>query len=219
MCFDADCDIYQCAKAKDETIGNETSGIVTSGNETISVCVKTYRSDLFSFRESRQGAWVRCAMQTEKIKSTSEFYRGSTNVRKIEFTTGMSYSALEDVEAFDADEETELNSCEIKVDGVDCNSCSICEDDDISNYAIDCTNIAPTAITSCDSSTDLLYGIVHKLLVLEEGFTHEPTTVPTDAPAGVGPPSVPFKSESYATRISMAVLLVLVGTVASFFAF
>ena len=174
MCGRKTCDV-------EPTEGSELGKVnpFCDEGECVDVCFKSYRSDLFSFREDRLGAEVGCSMKTEIKTWTTEFHRGSTNVRKLEFKIGERYTSPEDV---GQDGGEYLDYCELWVDGVACSSCSFCGPYDPGNLDLDCTNIVPDAITNCGSLQDLYYGIVHKLLVVEDGATPEPTVAPTEAP-------------------------------------
>jgi hypothetical protein len=173
MCGRKTCDV-------EPTEGSDLGEInpFCDAGECVGVCFKSYRSDLFSFQESRQGDLVGCSMQTEQKRWATEFHRGSTNVRKLEFKIGEKPSSPEGV-GDDTVEAESLDYCELSVDGVACNSCAFCGAFDTAELDIDCTNIVPGAITNCGSLQDLYYGIVHKLLVVDEGATHEPTEAPT----------------------------------------
>lgn len=227
MCGRKTCDV-------EPTEGSDLGEInpFCDAGECVSVCFKSYRSDLFSFQEDRQGGLVGCSMQTEQKRWVTEFHRGSTDVRKLEFKIGQRYSSPEDLGNGNFEAESDhLDYCELSVDGVACNSCSFCGAFDAAELYFDCTNIVPDAITNCGSLQDLYYGIVHKLLVVDEGATHEPTGAPTKTPA-MNPTTPDVQAErttgggatesetneiiglpSSATRFSITMLLLLVTVV------
>ncbi|CAB9523275.1 expressed unknown protein [Seminavis robusta] len=165
--------------------------------DVVNVCVKNSRSDQFSYTEYRKGLYYGCVMKSEEKLFTTEFQVGATNVQVVTLKIGELYTDEEldnptipeddddDLLGSNNDEEEDtFDYCEVTVDGETCDSCTFCEDEDPSNMAIDCTNVVPGALTSCQSLTDFYHGIIHKLIVLQEGFvfTQAPTPSPTPRP-------------------------------------
>ncbi|CAB9511148.1 expressed unknown protein [Seminavis robusta] len=171
------CGKKTCEVATEDTLYNGGLNPFCDDGECVGVCFKSFRSDIFSFQEHYVGdVYTGCFMQTEQKIWTTEFHVGSSSIRKLEFKIGEHQSKPE------GQDEDLFDYCELKVDGVACQRCNFCGPMDAGELDIDCSNVVDDAAVKCESLQDLYYGIVHKLLILEEGATHSPTVAPTDAP-------------------------------------
>ena len=180
-CTDFACDVVSgCLD------GGDTDNITSSraGNSFVKVCREVGRTDSFATLEFQQrdvaGTRYLCQAENRKRTFTSTYTLGVTNFRETTLTMGQKQG--------EGDVEGRFDTCEMAIDGVECNSCEICGEDQNGLLDVDCTNIFPNATTSCDSFLDLvLYGIdvEQKFMVLQEGFvppTPSPTTSPTKSP-------------------------------------
>lgn len=186
-CFDASCTTYNCVAPEEQE--NFTGTNTNTPPSSVAMCASSSRSDTFSYTEYRKGIDYVCAMRSEEKIYTTEFHLGVNNILNIELQIGELYTRDEIIPDDDS-ENDKFDFCKVTVDDEECNSCKFCELLDISNLAVDCSNIVPGAITSCDSVQDAEHGIIHKLVVLEEGYTRPPT--PTSSPTSSPTFSPPF---------------------------
>ena len=100
-----------------------------------------------------------CFVWPDKFEYTSEYTKGVSNLQEL--------TEIYDVEEDPSNPDENLIVCSVLVDGVECNSCEMCEEESSSNldgYEMDCTNIFDGASTSC---TDILATMRTTLLVLQ----------------------------------------------------
>ena len=164
---------------------------------SVNFCKVQTRYDSFSSNEVRTtNNTYGCFQQTAKKVYSVEYEVGVQNVEQSLFIV---QDTLEEVD------DDELEVCDFVIDGETCNSCRFCREDEagFGYVQVDCSNIQEGATTSCESFSDVLFGInpvtgiSTKLLILQEGYVHTepptiapttepPTAMPTDAFRGPG---------------------------------
>jgi hypothetical protein len=89
----------------------------------------------------------------------TEYTKGVTNVQEIADVYEVKEDPLNPGES--------IVECKLMVNGLECNTCEICATGgNLDGYEVDCTNVAPGAVTSCN---DVLGTSGVALLVLQEG--------------------------------------------------
>ena len=128
----------------------------------VEICTRQTRADSFSSTTFRSALGVSCSRQTAKKVYGVEYLQGVVNVRQTTLIIGDTVGLPDSDEAddfFTDDDAETLEACELWVDDVMCNSCRFCDIADAGVYELDCSNIKAGATTSCDSFTDILFGI------------------------------------------------------------
>lgn len=188
----------------------------------VTLCTIYDRTDSFAIVEAGfydvDGYRYLCRYTNEKRTFSQEYLTTVTNVR----TTSMTLT-----NEVDDDGDNRFDICDYTIDGQSCNSCTVCEVDDIGIWAVDCSNIFPNATSSCDSFDDLVFSITdiaRKWFVYQEGFRHteSPTASPTtDMPteASPTPPPVSRGGGSGARGVWSRASTLLTATVAAILGF
>jgi len=151
-CQDYSCDIFECLQQ------NETM----TGAQSVNVCTEVTRAEFLIIGRLNNTS---CRVNFIQRSITKHFTSGVTNIRKV--------SWLMKKQAVLAGEETPdaFDACEVLVDGVECNSCQMCDDSlDLGIFAADCENISPGATVTCeDSDSFAVLEASPSALILQDG--------------------------------------------------